>query len=224
MKVYYHPVSTTSRIVMLYAAQEAPDLEFQVVDLLTGEHLKPPYATINPNCLVPVLEDGDFRLTESSTILKYLADLKDSPSYPKDLRQRARVNEVMDWFNTNLYRDLAYGLVYPQAFAHHRRPSPDVQAGTLAWAKEKAKGWLRILDESLIGPNKRYLCGETITLADYLGAEMVGLGELIRCNYSAYANVERWLRTMKALPSWPKVHEVFYGFAGSLKETPFVAI
>jgi len=224
MKVYYHPVSTTSRIVMLYAAQEAPDLEFQVVDLLAGEHLKPPYATVNPNCLVPVLEEGDFRLTESSTILKYLADSKDSPSYPKDLRQRARVNEMMDWFNTNLYRDLAYGLVYPQTFPSHRRPSPDVQAGTLDWAKEKAKGWLRILDESLIGPNKRYLCGETITLADYLGAEMVGLGELIRCNYSAYANVERWLRTMKTLPSWPKVHEVFYGFAGSLKETPFVAI
>jgi len=224
MKVYYHPVSTTSRIVMLYAAQEAPELEFQVVDLLTGEHLLPPYAAINPNCLVPVLEDGDFRLTESSTILKYLADLKGSPSYPTDLRQRARVNEMMDWFNTNLYRDLAYGLVYPQAFAQHRRPSPEVQAGTLAWGKEKAKGWFRILDESLIGPNKRYLCGDTITLADYLGAEMVGLGELIRCNYSAYANVERWLRTMKALPSWPKVHEVFYGFAGSLKETPFVAI
>ena len=224
MKVYYHPVSTTSRIVMLYAAQEAPDLEFQVVDLMTGEHLLPPYVAINPNCLVPVLEDRDFRLSESSAILKYLADLKGSPSYPKDLRQRARVNEMMDWFNTNLYRDLAYGLVYPQTFAHHRRPSPEVQAGTLAWAKEKAKGWLRILDESLIGPNKRYLCGDTITLADYLGAEMVGVGELIRCNYSAYANVERWLRTMKALPSWPKVHEAFDGFAGSLKETQFVAI
>jgi len=224
MKVYYHPASTTSRIVMLYAAQEAPELEFQVVDLMTGEHLKPPYAAINPNCLVPVLEEGDFRLTESSTILKYLADLKGSPSYPKDLRQRARVNEMMDWFNTNFYRDFAYGLVYPQVFANHRRPSPEVQAGTLAWGKEKAKGWLRILDESLIGPNKRYLCGDTIALADYLGVEMVALGELIRCNYSAYPNVERWLRTMKALPSWPRVHDVFYGFAGSLKETPFVAI
>jgi len=224
MKVYCHPVSTTSRIVMMYAAQEAPDLEFQIVDLLTGEHLKPPYVAINPNCLVPVLEDGDFRLTESSAILKYLADLKGSPSYPTDLRQRARVNEMMDWFNTNLYRDLAYGLVYPQVFAHHRRPSPEVQAGTLDWAREKSKAWLRILDENLIGANKRHLCGDTITLADYLGAELVGAGELIRCNYSAYANVDRWLRTMKALASWPKVHEAFDGFAGSLKETSFVAI
>jgi hypothetical protein len=29
---------------------------------------------------------------------------------------------------------------------------------------------------------------------------------------------------MKALKSWPKVHEVFHGFAGSLKDAPFVAI
>lgn len=224
MKIYYHPVSTTSRIVMLYAAEEAPEIEFQIVDLMTGDHLKPAYAAINPNCLVPVLEEGDFRLTESSSILKYVAEKKSSLAYPKELRQRARVNEMMDWFNTNFYRDFAYGLVYPQTFPSHRRPNAELQAGTLAWHKEKARGWLKILDEHLIGTKKRYLCGEQITLADYLGAEMIGLGELIRCSYAAYPNVERWLNGMKALRSWPKVHEVFYGFAASLKETPFVTV
>jgi glutathione S-transferase len=224
MKVYCHPASTTSRIVMLFAAEEAPEIEFQVVDLFTGEHMKPPYSAMNPSCLVPMLEDGDFRLTESSSILKYLADKKGSPSYPKDLRERARVNEMMDWVNTNLYRDLAYGLVYPQAFPTHKRRSDEAQASTLAWAKEKSQGWLKILDQSLLGPKKAYLCGDKLTIADYLGAEMIGLGELIRCNYSPYPNVERWLGRMKGLKSWPKVHEVFYGFAGSLKDAPFVAI
>ena len=224
MKVYYHPASTTSRIVMLYCAEEAPEIEFQVVDLFTGEHLKAPYAKINPNCLVPVLEDGDFRLTESSAILKYLADKKGSASYPKDLRERARVNEMMDWFNSNIYRDIGYGLVYPQTFPTHKRRSDEAQAATLAWGKEKTQGWLKILDQSLIGPKKAYLCGDRITIADYLGAEMLGAGELIRCNYSGYPNVERWMRNMMALKSWPKVHEVFYGFAGSLKDAPFVAI
>jgi glutathione S-transferase len=224
MKVYYHPASTTSRIVMLFAAEEAPEIEFQVVDLFTGEHLKPPYSAMNPSCLVPMLEDGDFRLTESSSILKYLADKKGSASYPKDLRERARVNEMMDWVNTNLYRDFAYGLVYPQTFPTHKRRSDEAQASTLAWAKEKSQGWLKVLDQSLLGPKKTYLCGERITIADYLGAEMIGLGELIRCNFAPYPNVERWLGRMKGLKSWPKVHEVFYGFAGSLKDTPFVAI
>lgn len=224
MKVYYHPASTTSRIVMLYAAEEAPEIEFQVVDLFTGEHVKPPYSTMNPSCLVPMLEDGDFRLTESSSILKYLADKKGSASYPKELRERARVNEMMDWVNTNLYRDFAYGLVYPQAFPTHKRRSDEAQAATLAWAKEKSQGWLKVLDQSLLGPEKPYLCGDKLTIADYLGAEMIGLGELIRCNFAPYPNVERWLGRMKGLKSWPKVHEVFYGFAGSLKDTPFVAI
>ena len=116
MKVYYHPVSTTSRMIMLFAAEEGVELEFQVVDLFTGEHLKDAYAAINPNRLVPVLEDGDFRLTESSAILKYLADKVGSPAYPKDLQKRARVNERMDWLNSNLYRDFGYGLIYPQIF------------------------------------------------------------------------------------------------------------
>ncbi len=224
MKVYYHPASTTSRIVMMYVAQEGPAVEFQSVDLFTGEHLKPAYAAINPNCLVPVLEDGDFRLTECSTILKYLADKTHSPSYPTELRARARINERMDWFNTNFYRDFAYGLVYPQVFPHHRRPTAELQAGTIAWAKERSNAWLKILNDCLIGSNDRYLLGDRVTLADYLGAEMVGLGEVIRCDFSRYPNVERWLANMKSLPAWPKVHEVFAGFTDSLKDTPFVTI
>ncbi len=96
---------------------------------MTGEHTKEPYSAINPSRLVPVLEDGDFRLTESSAILKYLADKIDSPAYPKDLRRRARVNEMMDWLNTGFYRDFGYGLIYPQIFPHHKRPGDEAHAG-----------------------------------------------------------------------------------------------
>jgi len=224
VKLYCHPASTTSRIVMMFAAEEGVDLEYQTVDLFTGEHLKPEFAAINPNCLVPVLEDGDFRLTESAAIIRYLADKVGSPAYPKDLKARARVNEVMDWFNSNCYKDIAYGLAYPQLFPHHKRPSDAVQAGTLAWGKERATAWLKILDKDWLGPNKQFLCGDRVTLADYMGAEMVALGEVIRCDYKGYPNVQRWLKNMKALKSWPKVHEVIEGFAASVKAQPFVAV
>jgi glutathione S-transferase len=36
--------------------------------------VQPPYAALNPNMLVPTLQDEDFILTENSAILKYLAD------------------------------------------------------------------------------------------------------------------------------------------------------
>jgi glutathione S-transferase len=224
MKLYCHPASTTSRIVMLFIAEEAADIELQTVDIFSGEHLKPEYAQINPSPLIPVLEDGDFRLTESSAILKYLADKQNSPSYPKDLRQRARVNEMMDWLNTNLYREFAYGMVYPQAFPTHKRRSEEAQASTLAWSAERSQGWLKILDERLIGPGKSYLCGERITIADYMGAEVVGVGELIGCTFSQYANISHWMDRMKALKSWGQVHETFNGFAASMKGQKFVTI
>ena len=80
MKLYYHPISTTSRPVMLFAAESRIPLEMKVVDLFTGEHVKPPYSALNPNKLIPTLEDGDFVLTENSAILKYLADKIDSPA------------------------------------------------------------------------------------------------------------------------------------------------
>ena len=57
MKLYYHPASTTCRAVMLGAAEMGITLDYQLVDLMTGEHLKPDYAAVNPNCLVPCLED-----------------------------------------------------------------------------------------------------------------------------------------------------------------------
>ncbi len=225
MKIYYHPVSTTSRPLMLFAQENGLNIEFKVVDLMTGEHVKPPYSTaVNPNKLVPTLEDGDFRLTESSAILKYLAEKNNLPSYPKDLRQRARVNEVMDWINTQLCRDLAYGLVYPQIFPAHKRPSDEQQQGTLAWAKDRSQGWMKVLDEHILGPKNKYLCGDQITIADYFAAAFVSLAEFIRCDFKPYPNLSRWYNSMKSLKSWNKVNETFYGFAGSMKAVPFETV
>lgn len=74
---------------MLFAADSGINLDYKLVDLFTGEHLQAPFSEINPNRQVLMLEDDDFRLTESSAILKYLADKTDSAAYPRDLQQRA---------------------------------------------------------------------------------------------------------------------------------------
>lgn len=224
MKLYFHPVSNTSRPILLFAADNKIQLDMKVVDLFTGEHMQPAYAAINPNGLVPVLEDGDFRLTECSAILKYLADKIESPAYPKDLKQRARVNERMDWFNTQFYRDWGYGLIYPQLFPHLKRPSDEQHKGVVDWGKEKSKGWLKILDENILGPKNDYVCGSQITLADYLGAAYITAGEVVRCNLAPYPNITRWLGKMKSRANWASVNKPFYDLAASVKEMPFQAV
>jgi glutathione S-transferase len=85
------------------------------------------------------------------------------------LQEHASVNEMMDWFNANFYKDFGYGFIYPHLYPHHKRADDAVQAGTIEWAMQKTHHWLKILDERLIGPHKTYLCGNTITLADYQG-------------------------------------------------------
>jgi len=224
MKLYMHPVSMTSRPVRLFVADNNIPCEEQVIDLMTGEHHREPFASYNPNRLVPVLDDDGFKLTESSAILKYLADKIASPAYPKDLRQRARVNEMMDWLNTNFYRDWGYGLAYPQVFPNHKRRSDEAQAATIEWGQKNAQNWLKILNDYWIGPDKPYLCGSQVTIADYFGAGLVTLGEVIGCDFAKYPNVQRWLGNVKNLPSWGKVNKEFYGLVGALKGQQFLTI
>jgi glutathione S-transferase len=223
MKLHFHPVSTASRPVALFCAEAKIAYEPIIVDLMTGEHTKEPFLKLNPSAMVPVLEDGDFVLTESSAILKYLADKFDSPAYPKDPKKRARVNERMDWINTNLYREWGYHLVYPQVFPHHVRNPEVAHTATVSWGKEKVEHWLGILDKHIIGSNK-YICGDEITIADYFAAEIFSCGALIGASFGKYSNVDRWMKTMRALPSWNKVNEVVDGFAASLKGKSFVTI
>ena len=224
MKLYMHPASTTSRPVMQFIADAKLDVEQQVVDIFKGEHYGDPYMKLNPNRLIPLLEDGDFRLSESATILRYLAEKSGSPAYPKNLRRRAKVDELLDWFNSNFYRDWGYGLVYPQVFPQQKRPDAAVQAATVAWGRDKSKIWLQVLNDHWIGPSNTYLLGAEITIADYFGAALVTAGELIHCDFKPYANVARWLGAMKARPSYGEVYKFFNGFCESTKGQSFAAL
>ena len=53
MKLYYHPVSTTSRPVWLFIAENGIDCELRVVDLMKGEHYQPEYVAINTTASCP---------------------------------------------------------------------------------------------------------------------------------------------------------------------------
>ncbi len=223
MKLYMHPVSTTSRPVMLFAKLANVPLEMVVVDLMKGEHHGPDFVRVNPNKLVPVLDDDGFVLTESSAIIKYLADKANSPLYPKDLKERARVNERMDWFNTDFYRDWGYNLAYPQLFPHHARPSPDVTKATIEWGRDRAATKLTLLDQTILG-DKPFVCGDSMTIADVFGAQLISLGEILRVDFGKYPNVQRWLGRMKALPAWKEINAAHDGYAAAMAETQLVAL
>ena len=65
-----------------------------------GKNKEPPYLAMNPNGLVPTLEEEDgFLLWESNSIVRYLAGKHDKSGVlePKDAKQRALASQWMDW-------------------------------------------------------------------------------------------------------------------------------
>ncbi len=224
MKLYMHPVSNTSRPVLMFIKDNNLPVEEEIVDLMTGAHHQEPYISVNPNRQVPTLVDGDLTMGESSAILKYLADKFDLAAYPKDLKMRAKVNEMMDWFNTHFYHDYGYGVVYPQVFPHHKRPSDELQKGTIEWAKEKTKGWLQVLNDHILGKGNKYLTGDQMTIADYFGAALLTCGEPIRTSFDGYPHIKAWLGRMAETPSWAKCNEALWGFRDYVKDQKFETV
>ena len=223
MKIYAFDGSPTSRVVLLFCAEERIAFEKIDVDLMTGAQLSEGYKVINPCSFVPVLEDGDFRLTESSAILKYLADRFESQAYPRDLKRRAKIHESMDWLNTSLYRVLGYNFIYPQLYAHHRREPEEVNQGTIQWGRARTEQYLWLLERHWLG-NKRFLCGDEITLADYFGAPILSQLELIRANLDRFENIRRWRTEMSQLKSWDAVHAMHKQYVASLAGRDFVTL
>jgi glutathione S-transferase len=119
----------------------------------------PVFRAINPVGVVPVVDDGDFRLRESNTIVRYLAEKHGRADlYPKDLKQRAIVESWMDTASTELgesMRPVFHGLVVKNpAFVGL------VEGAAKQWAAQ-----MQVLEDHLArsGP---YVTGKAFTIGD----------------------------------------------------------
>ena len=218
MKLHYFDGSTACRPVVLFAADAGIPLDLVPVNLFAGEHKGEAYTTLNPNQLVPLLEEPDgFRMAESSAILKYLADRAKHPAWPTEPRARAAVNARMDWFNTAFYRDFGYGYVYPQILPYAAWEDEAMQRAGLARARASAERLFGILDTHMLSDAHPYLGGAEPDLSDYLGVAFATIGELVDWDYAPWPRVQRWIAAMKARPSWDKANVGFNGWRDSLR-------
>lgn len=224
MKLYQHPTSTTCRPIMMFIADNGLDVDQQIVDILAGEQYGEAFTAINPNNFVPVLEDGEFRLMESSAILKYLAEKSGFAAYSEDPQAKARINETMDWFNTNFYRTFGYGLVYPQLLEHCRLSDDAAYQLQIATGKTQAERFLTVLNDHILGSGAPWLCGETLTIADYFASGMVSVGDVIGCTFSAYPNVVTWYGRLKALPNWQSANAGLYEWAKYVQGPEYLTV
>jgi glutathione S-transferase len=215
MKLYCDPISTVSRPVMLFAAENGIAYDRVHVDLMNNENREPAYLAINPNGVVPFLDDDGFTLGESTAILKYLALKVGSPAYPTEPKAQAKVDEAMGWLATNLHEYFCLFTIYPN-FGIPHGVDPTLAQAMIAFGEEASPKWLRVLDQHMIGDNA-FICGNQITLADYLGAAFITLGDATAYDFGPYPNIRRWIANMRALPSWDATYAGFNGFVSALQ-------
>src|SRR6185295_7548986 len=95
MKLYDFPFSPNCRKVRAVAYELGIAFDTERVDLLTGGQRTPEFLAKNPNGRVPVLQDGDLILWESTAIIRYLA--AGSPLAPTAPRAAAEVDRWIAW-------------------------------------------------------------------------------------------------------------------------------
>lgn len=74
MRLYHNPISTCSQKVRLVLAEKELTYEDALIDLQKGEQFAPEYRKLNPNSVVPTLEDNGNIMIESTLINEYLED------------------------------------------------------------------------------------------------------------------------------------------------------
>ncbi|HZM34708.1 MAG TPA: glutathione S-transferase family protein [Burkholderiales bacterium] len=172
----------------LWAAAEL-GLEYERVDagMQFGVTRTPEYISMNPNSLVPTIEDDGFVLWESHSIVRYLAAKHGAGTlWPTDLRQRADAERWMDWAFTlqGAMRDVFWGLIRTPP---EKRDGKAIEAG----ARRSRELLQAVLEKNL--EKRPYVTGGSFTMGDIpVGCE-----------------VQRWMRVPIERPRLPAVEAWF---------------
>ena len=123
------------------------------------------YRALNPNGLVPVIEDHGLPLWESNAIVRYLsARYALGTLYPVDVAERALSEQWMDWTSERFavaFRDLFWGVV--------RTAPADRDETRIAAALVRCGDLLTVADAALA--QQPWLSGERFAMGDIpLGA------------------------------------------------------
>ncbi|XP_077286219.1 glutathione S-transferase 1-like [Arctopsyche grandis] len=194
---YYLPGSSPCRAVMMTAKALGVNLNFKLIDLMKGEHLTPEFLKMNPQHVVPTLNDDGFCLWESRAICSYLVTKygKDDSLYPKDAKTRAMVDQRMYFDIGTLYARFA-DYFYPMLFGG--APADEAK-------KTKAIEALQFLNTFLEG--QAWAAGNNMTIADINLVATVSTIEVSGFDISPFPNISRWMAKAKSsLPGYEEAN------------------
>jgi glutathione S-transferase len=180
-------------------AMEELGLKYERIDagMQHGVTKTPEYVKMNPNSLVPTIDDDGFVLWESHAIVRYLAAKHGAGTlWPDDLRVRADADRWMDWAFTfqSAMRAVFWGLIRTPA---EKRDLKAIEEG------RKRSAELLAVPESALSKNS-YVAGKAFTMGDIpLGCE-VQRWMRVPIERPRFPNVEAWFERLRSRPAFVK--------------------
>lgn len=102
LTIYGSDLSGPANKVRFVANLAGLSYQYRRINLREGEQKQEWFLKVNPIGKVPAMEDDGFCLFESGAICKYLCEKAGSDLYPKDLKQRAEVEQWADFSNLHI--------------------------------------------------------------------------------------------------------------------------
>lgn len=148
----------------------------------------PEFVKLNPNATIPVIIDGDFVLWQSNSIIRYLSNAYAGQNlYPVDAKQRAIIDQWIDWQGIELNNSWTYALMNLLRHSPDHQDPKLVEKSIQAWSK-----MMKIVEQQL-EKTGAYITGEHFSLADIV----IGL------------SVQRWYLTPFDKPDYPQVKRYY---------------
>lgn len=163
LRLHYYP-STASFAPHIVLEELGVPYERVLVDREQNAHKSTEYLKLNPNGLIPVLEDGDLVLYETAAILLHLADTHADAHLAPPMSSAAR-GEFYKWlvWLTNTLQATLMVYFYPERWVSAGNTGG--AAEVKAQAEARVGGLLQQLDAQFTD-GRSWLLGETYSAAD----------------------------------------------------------
>lgn len=173
-------------------------LPFERIDagMQFGVNDTPEYKAMNPNGLVPLIDDDGFLLWESHAIVRYLARKHGLGTLcPADPRQAADADRWMEWYSTTLWNHMK-----PVFWILIRTPPEKRNLAEVEDNRKKLAGYLAMADAHLA--KNEHFAGAAFTMADIPHAVLAHRWFNVPIERPALPHYERWFKAVSARPGF----------------------
>jgi glutathione S-transferase len=185
---------------VLWAADECGvKYEREDVGGAFGGNDKPWYLKMNPNGVVPTIDDGGRIIWESNSCVRYLSAKYAAGSlWPNDPGERSEAERWMDWQLSTIsegMRIVFWGLV--------RTPADKRDMAAIGKAAKDLGGlWGRL--DGWLESGRKYVAGQRLTMGDIPAGCMVHRWYALPIERPALKNVQAWYERLTARPAYAK--------------------